>query len=140
MRPYSFIGNRCAVPAGLPELIRQERQQRIASAQAQVAYDAEVAALKLGKLQAYFESTLAEHVVAVHPFAGEAEAAAAGGPCGRSRSASTIRPPELPREVQVRDCLDYVCSGRVATSAAVECAGWQPMRWSGCKSLPSRRG
>lgn len=94
----------CVVPAGLPELIRQERQQRLATAQAQVAYDAEVAALKLGKLQAYFESTLAEHVVAVHPFAEGAEAAAGG----RGRSARTIRPPELPREVQVCHCFGCV--------------------------------
>jgi hypothetical protein len=126
------------VPAGLPELIRQERQQRLATAQAQVAYDAEVAALKLGKLQAYFESTLAEHVVAVHPFAEGAEAAAGalqhhGG--GRSRSASTIRPPELPREVQVCDCFGCVCPDSMATLAGAGAGLKAVCCQRGCTSL-----
>lgn len=78
---------------GLPALVERERQQRLAAAHTQVAYDAEVAALKLGKLQAYFDSTLAEHVVTVHPLG--------SGSSGRSRSVSTFRPPELPREILV---------------------------------------
>lgn len=79
---------------GLPALVERERQQRLAAAHAQVAFDAEVAALKLGKLQAYFDSTLAEHVVTVHPLDG-------AGSSGCSRSVSTFRPPELPREILV---------------------------------------
>jgi hypothetical protein len=87
-------------------MVQREREQRLAAAHAQVAYDAEVAALKLAKLQAYFDSTLAEHVVSVQPFAAAAAAAAAaiGGGGGRSRSVSTFRPPELPREVVVSTC------------------------------------
>jgi hypothetical protein len=81
--------------AGLPALVQREREVQLAAAQAQVAYDAEVAALKLGKLQAYFESTLVEHVVAVHPLS------AAPAPGSRSSHVTTFRPPELPQEVLV---------------------------------------
>jgi hypothetical protein len=81
--------------AGLPALVQREREVRLAAAQAQVAYDAEVAALKLGKLHAYFESRLVEHVVAVHPLG----TVPAGS--GRSNHVTTFRPPELPQEVLV---------------------------------------
>lgn len=85
--------------AGLSVLVQSEREARLAAAQSQVAFDAEVAALKLGKLQAYFNSTLCEHTVTVHPLAA-AEATGDGGRC--SRSVSTLATPELPQEVQVR--------------------------------------
>jgi hypothetical protein len=94
-------------------MVQRERERRLAAAHAQVAYDAEVAALKLAKLQAYFDSTLAEHVVSVQPFAAAAAAAAAiGGGGGRSRSVSTFRPPELPREVMVSTCHWGACGPR----------------------------
>jgi hypothetical protein len=114
--------------AGLPAFVQSEREARLAAAQSQVAYDAEVAALKLGKLQAYFDSTLCEHTVTVHPLAA-AEATGDGG-ARRSRSVSTLPPPELPREVQVRrtellgsPCLEGgPCSESPAWSSAVSLA------------------
>lgn len=93
--------------AGLSALVQRERQERLAAAQAQVAYDAEVAALKLSKLQTYFDSTPAEHVVVVHALGDAAVDAGAGVKKSDSSSSSsrksvcTFRPPELPREVEV---------------------------------------
>lgn len=86
--------------AGLSALVQSEREARLAAAQSQVSFDAEVAARKLGKLQAYFNSTLCQHTVTVHPLAAADPNGAGGG--RRSRSVSTLAPPELPQEVQVR--------------------------------------
>lgn len=74
---------------GLAALVEHERSQRLADARAQVAYEAELAQLRLNKLQQYFTSQLAVHHVVLHSMTGH-------------KSISTFRQAELPNEVKVR--------------------------------------
>jgi hypothetical protein len=74
--------------AGLEALVARERAERLADARSQVAYDAELAQLRLSKLQSYYTASLAVHHITLH-------ALRSGG------SVSTIRQAELPKELLV---------------------------------------
>lgn len=74
---------------GLDALVEQERAALLADAKAQVAYDAELAQLRLRKLQAYYTASLAVHHLTLHALRS-------------GSSVSTIRQAELPKELLVR--------------------------------------
>jgi hypothetical protein len=74
--------------AGLEALVEAERAERMADARAQVAYDAELAQLRLSKLQAYYTASLAVHHLTLHALRS-------------GSSVSTIRQAELPKELLV---------------------------------------
>lgn len=105
--------------SGLPALIARDRQARLDTARAQVAYDTEVASLALSKLQAYFNDTLQEHVVVVH--------ALGPAPGGRALNVTTIRPPELPRAVLV----SAAACGGMSGHAQLRGSAWLVGSWVG---------
>ncbi|WIA29897.1 hypothetical protein OEZ86_012366 [Tetradesmus obliquus] len=74
------------IDAGLDALVEQERAALLADAKAQVAYDAELAQLRLRKLQAYYTASLAVHHLTLHALRS-------------GSSVSTIRQAELPKEL-----------------------------------------
>jgi hypothetical protein len=74
---------------GLGALVERERAELLADARAQVAYGAELAQLRLSKLQAYYTTSLAVHHLTLHALRS-------------GSSVSTIRQAELPKELLVR--------------------------------------
>jgi len=75
--------------AGVAALVAQERVAKLADAQAQLAYDAEVARLELSKLQAQFSSMLTTPHITLHSLTGNS-------------SVSSFHDADIPQELQVR--------------------------------------
>ncbi|KAF8073262.1 ABCG35 [Scenedesmus sp. PABB004] len=97
--------------AGLDALVEAERQQKLADARAQVAHDAELAALQLSKLQGFFTAP-AVHRLTLHSLAGSA-------------TVSTLRQADLPQALQVaiaeaeREEADQLLRRQLSKEAAV---------------------